>query len=74
MDFTQFQALGWGTAGAVLAIVAAFAIFRRWKERDELKELRNALREKYRKAVDDRNLDLAADIANRLRDIEAQLK
>lgn len=74
MDFTQFQALGWGTAGAVLAIVAAFAVFRRWKERDELRERRHELLEKYRKAVDDRDLDLAADIAMRLRDLEAKLK
>lgn len=74
MDFTQFQALGWGTAGAVLTIVAAFAVFRRWRERDELKERRHELLEKYRKAVDGRDLDLAADIAQRLRDLEAKLK
>lgn len=74
MDFTQFQAIGWGTAGAVLTIVAAIAVFRRWKERDELKERRHELLEKYREAVDDRDLDLAADIAMRLRDLEAKLK
>lgn len=74
MDFTQFQALGWGTAGAVFTIVATIAVFRRWKERDELKERRHELLEKYRKAVDDRDLDLAADIAMRLRDLEAKLK
>lgn len=74
MDFTQFQALGWGTAGAVAVIVAAIAVFRRWRELDALKERRHELLEKYRKAVDDRDLDLAADIAKRLRDIEAKLK
>ena len=74
MDFTQFQALGWGTAGAVFVIVAAIAVFRRWRELDEHKEKRHELLEKYRKAVDDRDLDLAADIAMRLRDLEAQLK
>ena len=74
MDFTQFQALGWGTAAAVAVIVAAIAVFRRWKEIDRLKEERDELREKYRKAVRDRELDLAADIALRLRDIEAQIK
>ena len=74
MDFTQFQDLGWGTAGAVLTIVAAIAVFRRWRERDELKERRHELLEKYREAVDDRDLDLDADIAMRLRDLEAKLK
>lgn len=74
MDWTQFQALGWGTAAAVAVIVAAAAISRKWKRADDAREKRHELLEKYREAVDNRDLDLAADIAMRLRDLEAKLK
>lgn len=72
MDWTQFQSLGWGTAVAVVVIVAALAIVRRWRETDKLNEERNDLKAKYRKAVDCGDLELAGAIAGRLRDIEAK--
>ena len=74
MDWSQYQGLGYGTAVAVLAIAAVVAIFRSWRERDKLKELRDALKAKYAEAVDARDLDRAAAIANKLRDIEAALR
>ena len=69
MDWAQFQGLGWATAGAVLAITAALAVLRRWRRSDERKKEREELLEKYRRAVDGRDLDLASALAARLREL-----
>lgn len=74
MDWSKFQSLGYGTAVAVIAIVAAVAIFRRWRKEDKKREEINDLKAKYRAAVDSRDLGLASAIALRLRDLEAEDK
>ena len=74
MDLSQFQSIGYGTAVAVMAIVAATAIFRRWRKEDKKREEINDLKAKYRAAVDSRDLELACAISLRLRDLEAETK
>ena len=73
MDWAQFQSLGYGTAAAVTVIVIAVAILRKWRDIDGKKEERNELLEKYRAAVDSRDLELAGTIASRLRELEIEI-
>ena len=74
MDWSQFQALGWGTAVAVIAIMAAAAVLRRWRAIDRKREEINDLKAKYRTAVDSGDLELASAISGRLRELEAEIK
>ncbi len=68
IDLTQFQGLGYGTAVAIVSIIAALAVMRRWRGRDEArKELENA-QKAYRDAVASGDPDRIHLAARRLRD------
>ena len=47
MDFTALPNLGYGTAAAVVAIIVATYLFRRWKAADKLDEEIRDVRKKY---------------------------
>ena len=69
MEWPDLPALGWGAAAAALAVASATAAFRRWKAKDERRKERDALLEKYKMAVDGRDLALASALAARLREL-----
>ena len=73
MDFSQFHGLGWATAAAVAVITAMAAIVRNWRDIDAKRREYEALKRKFEEAVDSRDLDLAASIAQRMRHIERAL-
>lgn len=74
MDWlAQLQGLNWEAAVAVLAAVAACAIVRKWRRNDEARKLYKELQAKYDKAVDDRNLDLAAAIGRRMQELKKHI-
>ena len=71
-DLSQYAALGWGTAAAVLAILLAVAAFRSWARRDGLcKEIADAEQD-YRKAVASRDPDRVRIAAARLQKLRGK--
>lgn len=72
IDPSQYSALGWGTAVAVVAILVSAAVFRHWAARDRLrKEIADAEQD-YRKAVASRDPDRVRLAAGRLRKLRGE--